>query len=154
MHNCVGTYAYLCRRGGCQLWSVESEAGTGVATLQTLVENKQGKNVVVLGELEAAANQAVTMSLKTLAKQFVDVLNSQTESLQAYVLWKDKVQFMSMDEMLEAAYVKATILAMRRILPGSDGVVKFFAVLLGSEAPLERLKILVDQSVGGQIADA
>jgi hypothetical protein len=48
--------------------------------------------------------------------------------------------------------VKATILAMRRIHPGIDGVVKFFAVLLGSEAPLERLKILVDQSVGGQIA--
>jgi hypothetical protein len=72
--------------------------------------------------------------------------------LQAYVLWKNKVQFMSMDEMLEAAYVKATILAMLRILPGSDGVVKFFAILLGSEAPLERLKILVDQSVGGQIA--
>ena len=154
MHNCVGTYAYLCRRGGCQLWSVESETGTGVATLQTFVENKQGKNVVVLGELEAAANQAATTSLKTLAKQFVDLLNSQTESLQAYVLWKNKVQFMSMDEMLEAAYVKATILAMRRILPGSDGVVKFFAVLLGSEAPLERLKILVDQSVGGQIAEA
>ena len=154
MHNCVGTYAYLCRRGGCQLWSVESETGTGVATLQTLVENKQGKNVVVLGELEAAANQAASTSLKTLAKQFVDVLNSQAESLQAYVLWKNKVQFMSMDEMLEAAYVKATILAMRRILPGSDGVVKFFAVLLGSEAPLERLKILVDQSVGGQNAEA
>ncbi|SDI80706.1 PcfJ domain-containing protein [Propionivibrio dicarboxylicus] len=94
MEHCCGDsrYQMRCAQGLCQIFSLRSERGARVATLEMTVSN-DAKPLVEIRQLRAPKNGKPTAECKAAAKTFVAMLNDPTKGymLSDYLQWRQTI---------------------------------------------------------------
>lgn len=118
MNHCVDTYIGHCLRGNSQIWSLRTNEGGRISTLETRVaRNRNGDFEVHIIQHRAASNRepgqecvdAVSLLIKHLHQSKCDIEN--------YWRWKVTTAKLSQDQRAMIALTKPIVAALRSTLP-------------------------------------
>lgn len=118
MKNCVGGYSGRCLRGNSQLWSLRSDDGKPMSTLETAIVWKNGLMVPKIIQHGAVSNSKPAQECYEAAQQLLKALSRNHQSLGSYRKWKSTLSGLSKHRREMMVLTKPIIAALKVVLPG------------------------------------